>query len=111
MTGRLSIHKDNSELDNFKAINQVVDMLDWYKVHKVMKSLDWVWGFEGSVPEVYELKETALKYAEEAISQAFKSQSGYCCESGGIRVNAKYYLEGDVHLEVMFILESWDNSL
>ena len=110
MTQLLSIHKDNTELENFKAINQVVDMIDWHLVHKVMKYLDWEWmSSENGVPEVYQLKAKALEYGEQAVHRVKHSGSEYFIESGGIRAQAKIDSDGDIFLEVMFILESGES--
>ena len=108
----LSIHKNNSEVANYKAINQIVNMIDWHVVHKVMKYLDWTWmGSENGVPEVYELKAKALSYGEQAVAEVIARGDEYFIESGGIRVQAKMYPEGDIWLHVAFILKSWDNSI
>lgn len=112
MTGRLSIHKDNSELENFKAINSIVDMVDWNRVHDVMKFLSWEWSScETGVPEVYELKKHALKYSEYVLEGVLKSQNEFFTECGGIRVEAKMFPEGDIWLHVSFVLAGWDNYL
>ena len=112
MTQLLSIHKDNSDIANYKAITQIVDMLDWHVVHKVMKYLDWTWmTSQNGVPEVYELKQQALEYGEKVVAEVIERGDEYFIESGGIRVQAKMYPEGDIWLHVAFILESWDNSI
>lgn len=111
MKPKLSINANFSELENYKAINYIVDMVDWNDVREAMLCLDWKWGSDGT-PEVYQLKQTALELAERAVSEVIKSKSEYYTETGGISVNAKYYGDnGDVYLKVSFVLSSWDNSL
>jgi len=112
MTERLTIHKDNSDLDNFKAINRVVDMMDWGKVHKVMTYLDWIWASaDNGVPEIYQLKEHALHEAEKYVNLSIEQKEGYLTSCGGIQIRTHYFEEGDVALTIQFVLEEWDNYL
>jgi hypothetical protein len=111
MQPKLSINANFSELENYKAIHHIVDMMKWSDVREAMLCLDWQWHGDG-VPEVYQLKQTALELAECAVSEVIKSKSEWYTETGGISVNAKYYSDnGDVYLKVSFVLSSWDNSL
>jgi len=111
MTQLLSINIKNSELENFKAINSIVDMMEWGEVHKVMAFLDWQWHNEG-VPEIYELKESALRLAEACVAGTIKHKSGWFSATGGIEVDTKFYPEtGCVYLRVNFVLTGWDNSI
>jgi hypothetical protein len=86
-------------------------MIDWHLVHKVMKYLDWEWGIgkEGVVPEVYQLKAKALSYGEQAVARVKHSGGEYFTESGGIRAQAQIDSDGDILLEIMFILESGES--
>jgi len=112
MTQLLSININNSELDNFKAINSIVDMVKWDEVHKVMKYLDWKWTSSDGVPEIYELKETALRLAEACVAGTIKHKSGWFSATGGIEVDTKFYPEtGCICLRVNFVLTGWDNSI
>lgn len=108
----LSININNTELDNFKAINRTVDMLEWEDVHKVMKYLNWKWASSQGVPEIYELKESALRLAEEAVAATIKAKAGRYCATGGIECETNYYPDtGCIYLKVNFVLSGWDNSL
>jgi hypothetical protein len=112
MTERLSIHKDNSELNNFKAINHVVNMMDWGKVHKVMESLDWIWSSsDHGIPDIYQLKEHALHEAEKYVNLSIENKKDYLTSCGGIQIRTHYFEEGDVALTVQFVLEEWHNYL
>ena len=112
MTQLLSINIHNSELDNFKAIHRVVDMVEWDEVHKVMKYLDWKWASSEGVPEIYELKESALRLAEEAVADTIKYAARRFIATGGIEVDTEFYEEtGCVYLKVNFVVSGYDNLL
>ena len=112
MTQLLSINIHNTGLENFKAINRVVDMVEWGEVHKVMKYLDWKWASSDGVPEIYELKESALRLAEACVAGTIKHKNGWFSATGGIECDTKFYPEtGCIYLRVNFVVSGWDNSI
>lgn len=108
----LSINVNNTELENFKAINNVVNMVEWDEVHKVMKYLNWKWASSDGVPEIYELKESALRLAEEVVAATIKAKSGRFSATGGVECETYFYQNtGCILLRVNFVLTGYDNAL
>jgi hypothetical protein len=110
MEERLSIHKDNYPTQNYKAIVEVVDNVDWDKVKRVMKFLDWQWHTVG-VPKKKELKAQALRRAVEAVQFVIDGGKGYRTSSGGISVEAIPFDDGSIRLDVSFVLSDWSNVM
>ena len=108
----LSININNSELENYKAINQIIDMIEWHEVHKVMTFLDWKWASSDGVPEIYQLKESALRLAEEVVVATIKDKAGRFSATGGVECETGFYEEtGCIYLRVNFVLSGFDNSI
>ena len=95
-----------------KQINQLLSGFDFDKVHKVMKHLEWTWCTsveEDGVPNHAELVIAAQRY----LSVVYDSMD-YCSEnsggSGGFCVHAKKYDDGEISLELKFVVESMNWS-
>lgn len=111
MAENLSIHVNNSELENYKAISDVVNNVDWYRVHNVMKFLQWGWGIEDEVPEIYQLRKEATDQAERVVRYSIKTKNNGYTECGGIRTRTHVFDDGSILLDTAFVLSSWDNSI
>lgn len=111
MTQRLSIHRDNSELDNYKAIVDVVSCVEWADVHKCMEILDWKWSSCDGVPDIQQLMQEAISRSVECVQKSIDSKQDYYTSCGGIGIMTKYFPEGDIALTVQFVLTEWDNYL
>jgi hypothetical protein len=107
----LSIHKDKSDLDNYKAIVEVVNGIDWGKVHDVMTYLSWGWFTSYGVPELTDLIGHATKEAERVVAKTIANKQDWYTSCGGISITTKYFPEGDVMLRVEFTLEECSNML
>lgn len=59
-------------------IDDIMDDFEFDKVHKVMKFLDWKWGFgkEKRIPEVYELRKKAREYLKYVAKRGGTTGSG-----------------------------------
>lgn len=95
-----------------KQINQLLSGFDFDKVHKVMKHLGWTWHDsveEDGVPNHAELVIAAQRY----LSNVYDSMV-YCSEnsvsSRGFCVHAKKYDDGEILLELKFVVESMNWS-
>ena len=92
-------------------INQLLSGFDFDKVHKVMKHLGWTWCSveEDGVPNHAELVIAAQRH----LSHVYDSMD-YCSEnsvsSGGFCVHAKKYDDGEILLELKFVVESMNWS-
>ena len=100
------------EIPKEKQINQLLSGFDFDKVHKVMKNLGWTWYDsveEDAVPNHAELVIAAQRY----LSDVYDSMT-YCsertCYSGGFCVHAKKYDDGEISLELKFVVESMNWS-
>lgn len=111
---KLSIHISNSELDNYKAVVDIVNMVDWARVSSVMKHLDWKWyncESEGGIPQWHELSKSALELSYDAVVRTLSCKHGCRGGTGGIEYHTTYFDDGSVGLKVMFVLTDWDNYL
>ena len=111
--------KNSEDKNNFPPkisketqINQLLSGFDFDKVHKVMKNLGWTWHDsveEDGVPNHAELVIAAQRY----LSDVYDSM-GYCSEnsasSRGFCVHAKKYDDGEILLELKFVVESMNWS-
>ena len=95
-----------------KQINQLLSGFDFDKVHKIMKHLGWTWHDsveEDGVPNHAELVITAQRH----LSHVYDSM-GYCSEnstsSRGFCAHAKKYDDGEISLELKFVVESMNWS-
>jgi hypothetical protein len=100
-----------------KMIDGIMDSFEWKRVQEVMDYLDWQW--RGEYVTVAMLKETAkrlLRGAVESRLDKFRSESdevGIINATGGLEATAycDEAKENIVHLELKFILGSWDESI
>jgi hypothetical protein len=111
MDTRLTIHRDNSESDNYRAIIGVVSNVEWVKIHNVMKFLGWGWGIEHEVPNTAELCKEAIRQAERMVKYSIETKNDGCTECGGIRTSTYFFQDGSIRLDIAFVLSSWDNSI
>ena len=97
-------------------INEIIANFDFEKVNKTMIALDWKWGDEG-VPNIKELKESAIERLESAIKQVLSPDNkehhntAWISSSGGLKAtawkNKKDKLE---KLQLEFVLTDWDTE-
>ena len=95
-----------------KQINQLLSGFDFDKAHRVMKNLQWTWRDsveEDGIPNHAELVIAAQRH----LSHVYDSMD-YCSEnsvsSGGFCAHAKKYDDGEILLELKFVVESMNWS-
>jgi hypothetical protein len=82
-----------------EMLDEIMDNFDFYRVHKCMVALDWVWGKPGFIPDLSELKKKARTLLKDAIHR------GNGSSTGGLKAIIDVP-EGVLSLE--FIVEQWD---
>ena len=102
---------------HYEDLMDVLDTIEFQKIHKVMEYLDWWWVSDGGekmdsrVPEIYDLRKTARRLLTEACNKALNNESGqYTVSSGGFRAEAKLYEDGFLWMRLSFDLTDADNS-
>lgn len=77
-------------------IDEVMDFLEFEKIYKVMKFLNWEWASENRVPEIYELRRFVRELINELIDENLVE-----IQCGGFRVR-----KGSESIIVTFEVES-----
>jgi hypothetical protein len=103
----------NINKKEYELVDEVLKHFDFKKCHKVMKHLDWGWGFDEQIPTVDRLKERGrdrIISAIEGIKENKKHHhlEGYFSSSGGLKATVyknKYGLITNIILE--FVLTEW----
>jgi len=92
--------------DDDVQIEEILNEMDFYKIHKAMKHLGWKWGFGdmATVPNIHRLKEEAHRLLSE--SKKYRNSEVQMHSScGGFEV---YAYKGGFSLK--FVLEQWDTD-
>ena len=95
---------------NTKKIVECLNNFDFHKVHKVMKNLNWKWGFGDApchVPSKRELKEKASELLFQCLECSKSHKKDYRMSTGGFEVNC-YYNNGEIDFELNFVLTYWE---
>lgn len=108
------------------AVDDILMNLDYKKIHKVMKYLDWGWRDEG-IPEIYDIKNAIAEELLKVEDRVREDQTEYRSSCGGIEIECRSYdfeelrkiqgqdvqddFDGCVYLNCMFILDEWDNAI
>lgn len=79
-------------------IDEVMDFLQFERIHKVMKLLNWEWAPENKVPEIYELRRFVRELINELIDKNLVE-----IQCGGFRVR-----KGSESIIVTFEVESFE---
>jgi len=95
-------------------IREVMENFDWEKCHIVMNLIDWRW-FSGTVPEIYELKATALDLIRHSIkgikSGEVNHNSSYYSATGGLKATSWKNRYGHiVAIKLEFVLTDWESD-
>lgn len=86
-------------------IDEIMDFLDFEKIHRVMEALNWGWvDTEGEVPEVWEIRQFLRKLLNKFIDSNLD-----LLESGGF-VITKIETEDGEAIKVIFNVESWETE-
>jgi hypothetical protein len=100
---------DYKKLSNkqIHSINEIMDNFDFERVEKVMDCLNWKWGIEGQVPDIYEIRRFARQLLADTIiglGHLIEDKS-FSLGSGGFV--AKAYRDGSLSLS--FVVEEWEH--
>ena len=107
----VELHKKEQEL-----IDYVMNEFDFSKCNKVMRYLNWTWGFTNQVPTIEDLKASALDRIHNAIElikdrKKISYEHPAFCSSGGLQATVfvnKYKRITNVTLE--FVLTEWSSN-
>lgn len=61
----------------------ICDCFNFEMVSKVMKHLDWKWGFDEEPPSMGKIVTSAQKRCKDAYDEACRNESGICTISSG----------------------------
>jgi hypothetical protein len=103
----------NINKKEYELVDEVLKHFDFKKCHKVMKQLNWGWGFDEQIPTVDRLKERGRDRIISAIEGMKESKKhhhleSYFSSSGGLKATVyknKYGLITNIILE--FVLTDW----
>ena len=103
---------------HYEDLMDVLDAIEFQKIHKVMNYLDWWWvnaegdKMDSEVPDIHALRKTARRLLTEACNKALNNESGqFTVGTGGFRAEAKLYEDGFLWMRLSFDLTDGDNSL
>lgn len=74
------------KISQSEQIEAILDQFDFYKVHQVMKALNWTWATsdtEDGIPTIPELRKTARRLLRDVASSLEYSETGtggFCAE-------------------------------
>ena len=101
-----------------QVINDVIEYLDFDKIHSVMEFLDWHWATVLGVPTVSQLKMAVRNYLEDLLSQV--GETSYNIATGGFEYSFRVYepyegeadtFENCVNVSVKFVLDDFDSLI
>lgn len=102
------LKEKTSEDEISSAVNEVMDLFDYERVHKAMEFLDWKWVGKG-VPEIYDLRVESRRLLEKVANKVIEGEEYYFAATGGFKAEAWKNDEGKLGLRLNFILEDSEN--
>jgi len=100
--------KKHSEDEINSAVNEVMDLFDYERVHKVMNFIGLKWVGKG-IPEIYDLRVESRKLLEEAANKVIEGKEYYFVATGGFKAEAWKNDDNTLGLRLNFILEECEN--
>ena len=97
--------------------DEILEHFDFQKCHKTMKLLGWTWGFDNRVPQIEDLKKTAVHLMESAAKGCLESKSckpneTYLSSTGGLKAEAiKNKYNQIEYLNLEFVLTDWSTQI
>lgn len=96
-----------------ELIDEVLKNFNFDKCKLVMDYLNWIWGFEGQVPTIEQLRQSAKNRINNAIEgiredKKHSYRDPFICSSGGLKASVwknRYGRICDIQLE--FVLTDW----
>lgn len=108
---RLSLNKNMSEDQIYRAVVDIVKWINTSKIHLAMEHLNREWYTIGVVPEPAQIFDAFVERGVEAVKSAIRNGSDVRLSSGGIEAVVHTHDDGDISLSLRFVLEEWDNYL
>ena len=102
------LKEKHSEVEINSAVNEVMDLFDYERVHKVMEFLDWKWAGKG-VPEIYDLRVESRRLLENVANKVIEGEKYYFSATGGFKAEAWKNDDDTLGLRLNFILEECEN--
>lgn len=82
---------------------------EWQKVQVTMNFLNWGWGFDNQIPGIQELKDHAYRLFENVYGRLqSRSEDSAFIKCGGFEVRGYRNNHDKLHIELYFVLDSWD---
>lgn len=100
--------KKHSEDEINSAVNEVMDLFDYERVHKAMEFLDWKWAGKG-IPKIYDLRAESRRLLEKAANKVIEGEEYYLSTTGGFKAEAWRNDDNTLGLRLNFILEECEN--
>ena len=100
-----------------KMIADILNEFDFDKVHLVMKSLSWRWGFDAKIPSIDDLRYASRERMEGAMKgclddKTFGVDTPYVNSSGGLKATTYKDIYGQInYLQLEFVLTEWDSNI
>lgn len=102
------------KLDRDEIVQSVLAHFDFDKVQKVMHALNWKWVSSKTSNQIPTIPETVLlakTYLEMAYDGLVNNETDrYCCGSGGFKAVATRYEDGEIVLELDFVVTAFNWS-
>lgn len=102
------------KLDRDELVQSVLAHFDFGKVQKVMHALNWKWVSSKTsnqiptIPETVLLAKTYLEMAYDGLANSSKDR--HYCSSGGFKAIATRYEDGEIVLELDFVVTEFNWS-
>lgn len=102
------LKEKTSEDEINSTVNEVMDLFDYERVHKVMEFLDWKWAGKG-IPEIYDLRVESRRLLEKVANKVIEGEEYYFSATGGFKAEAWKNDDDTLGLRLSFILEDSEN--
>lgn len=105
---QLSIKGRSILMTNQEIIDEVMDFMDFDKIHRVMEFLDWKWAMSDSelrIPEVFEIRRFLRSLLNQFINENLRT-----LEQGGFRISKVKY-EDESIIKVDFVIETLEINI
>lgn len=102
------LKEKHSEDEINSTVNEVMDLFDYERVHKVMEFLDWEWAGK-SIPEIYDLRVESRRLLEEVANKVIEGEEYYFVATDGFKAEAWKNDDDTLGLRLSFILENSEN--
>lgn len=93
-----------------KAVEDILENLDFDKIHKVMTFLDWKWFDSEEVPTIGKICTTVQKNLSKTIDEAVEKGENRTTKTGGFAYYVDLNEEKELdYVQVIFELTNWES--